>query len=420
MRYVTLAQASSDEHFVQCLSGPNIGQWTCKLCSGRMFKDKLKHSKLRTHMNRVRLALERVLVAQPPAPPPGLGSSDFASTGIFAAEDHVPPAITTPPDQNNMELFTDGAEGLAESSDELESLYDPFNPDGFDSPQPRESREDSVDLEHFLDDSSDGESDSLPTLDPPAAATDKWLPWYPLRKAEHAAALMMLGTGRNLMSTAEYNRVRSILRRVLKVDLPDLGHIKKIRSDLKARLGLRVLERISPLGNPCFTLSVCDIISQELSNPEVGPHLEFFPEKDERVTVDRYSQSKKWREDLPPSLRVPMVVVHGEHFFIYEPTQLEDSRVVVPVFFYKDELSIRAKCLEVVTGGQGSHDFFIAAEPKFGSDLFLDVNVQTFATSFPQIEMWNGQKWFDLPNTRLLLLITMQSNRAFGTRSASC
>ncbi|KAH9824991.1 hypothetical protein DFH28DRAFT_878023 [Melampsora americana] len=402
MRFVTLAQASSDEHFVQCTSGPNIGQWTCKLCTGRMFKDKIKHSKLRTHMNRVRLVLDRVSVAQPPAPPPGLGSSyvpAVASTGIIPAEEDVPVAISNSPDPNNMDCFSDG---MSESSDELESLYDPFNPNGVDSPQRRQSRDDSLDLDNFLDNSSNADSDSLPTLDPPVAATDKWLPWYPLRKAEHAAALLMLGTGRNLMSTAEYNRIRSILRRVLKVDLPDLGHIKKIRSDLKARLGLRVLERISPLGNPCFTLSVCDIISQELSNPEVGPHLEFFPEKDRGVTVDRYSQCKKWREDLPPPLRVPMVVSHGEHFYVYEPTQLEDSRVVVPVFFYKDELSIHAKCLEVVAGGPGSDSFFIAAEPKFESDQFLDVNVQNFATSFPQIEMWNGQKWFDSPNTRLL------------------
>lgn len=399
MRIVTSAQASSDEHFVQRTSGPDIGQWICRLCTGRTFKDKIKHSKLRTHIDRVRVELERVSVAQPATAPPGLGSISLASSGsMFPQEEHVPAEIQNSQDQNDMDLFGDG-----ESSDEMESLYDPFNnPDDFQFCPLPGSRENSLDLADFLDNDSDPEIDSQPMPEPAVAATDKWLPWYPLRKAEHAAALLMLGTGRNLMSTAEYNRLRSILRRVLKVDLPDLGHIKNIRSDLKARLGLRVLERISPHGNPCFTLSVCDIISQELSNPEVAPHIEFFPEKDEGVTVDRFSQSKKWREELPPSLRVPMVVVEGEHFYIYEPTQLEDSRVVVPVFFYKDELSIRAKCLEVLTGGQGSHDFLIPAEPKFDSDRLLDVNVQTFATSFLRIELWNGEKWCDSPNTRLL------------------
>ncbi|KAH9812459.1 hypothetical protein DFH28DRAFT_1129764 [Melampsora americana] len=89
MRIVTLAQASSDDHFVQCTSGPNIGQWTCL--------------------------------------------SNGASIAVFPAEEHVPPAITNSPDPNHMDFFPDG---MAESSDELESLYDPFDPNGFDSPQP--------------------------------------------------------------------------------------------------------------------------------------------------------------------------------------------------------------------------------------------------------------------------------------------
>ncbi|KAH9810402.1 hypothetical protein DFH28DRAFT_932887 [Melampsora americana] len=401
MRIVTLAQASSDEHFVQSTSGPHTGQWICKLCTGRHFKDKIRHSKLRTHIDRVRVQMARLSVAQPAAATPGLASSSLASSASMFPEEEIPaPAnMERSPDQNNMNLFGDE---MSETSDELESLYDPIDPNDFEVCNLQESREDSVDLDDFLDNSSDVENNPRPMLEPAVAATDTWLPWYPLRKAEHAAALLMLGTGRNLMSTAEYNRLRSILKRVLKVDLPDLSHIKNIRRDLKARLGLRVFERNSPLGNPCFTLSVCDIISQELSNPEVSPHMEFIPEKDVGVTVDRYSQSKKWREDLPQSIRAPMVVVDGQHFYIYEPAQLEDSRVVVPVFFYKDELNLRAKCLEVVPGCQGSHDFMIAEEPKFDSNIFLDVNVQSFAASFLQIELLNGRKWCETPNIQLL------------------
>ncbi|EGF97180.1 uncharacterized protein MELLADRAFT_87422 [Melampsora larici-populina 98AG31] len=230
-------------------------------------------------------------------------------------------------------------------SDDLESLYDPNQPPELDLPPSRRS---SIDLDQFLDDLSDSESTMVPHPEDEAiSATDTWLPWYPLQKTEHVAALLLLGTGRNLMSTAQYKCIRCILKKVLNVDLPDLGHIKHIRTELKERLGLTVLERISPHGNPCFTLSVKDIISQELSNPETGPHIEFIPEIDRGVTVDRYSQSKKWREDLSPNLRVPMVKVYGEHFYIYEPCQLEDSRVVVPIFFYKDNTIIRAKCLEV-------------------------------------------------------------------------
>lgn len=40
---------------------------------------------------------------------------------------------------------------------------------------------------------------------------------------QHLAALLLMGTGRNMISAAEYNRIRCILKLILEVDLPDLG-----------------------------------------------------------------------------------------------------------------------------------------------------------------------------------------------------
>ncbi|EGG02512.1 uncharacterized protein MELLADRAFT_91346 [Melampsora larici-populina 98AG31] len=333
-------------------------------------------------------------MSRPTVAPPGLRSRAKQATSVEHRQTPLSPTIPeeggVPGRFNNsgtgvppgiMDLFD---QDMDSSSDELESLYGPSHLNDVAFPDSRDGTEVSPEQDQ-------------------RAITNTWLPWYPLRKKEHAALLLMLGTSRDLMSTAEYTRIRCILKNVLQVDLPDLGHLKNIRKDLKARLGLRVLEQTSPLGNPCFTLSVTDIISQELSNPEVAPNIEFLPEDDKAVIVDRYSQSKKWREDLPPSLRVPMVDVDGEHFYIYEPAQLADSRVVIPVFFYKDELVVWAKCLEVVPNGPGgSHHFRVAREPKFDSATLLDVDVQTFACSFTRIELHNGMKWCNSSATQLL------------------
>ncbi|KAH9820292.1 hypothetical protein DFH28DRAFT_1218255 [Melampsora americana] len=387
---VSSTQACSDQYFVHCPTG----QWLCKLCSGRTFKDKSRHARLKTHIDRVRVELERVTASRSTPGPPGLGPRSLRNEA--AALDAMIPIDGTSSTEHeipNQHNDIDMSHVLDNESDELESLYDSSHRIELDF---SESGQSSIDLDQFLDDNSDhnhqesgtgstAERDSIGMI-------DSWLPWYPLRKKEHAAALLIMGTGRNLMSTAEYNRLRRILKMVINFHLPEIGHVKDIRRELKDRLGLRVLEKTSPLGNPCFTLSVTDIISQELSNPEVATHIEFFPETDKGVTVDRYSQSKKWREELPPSLRVPMVDVDGEHFFIYEPAQLANSRVVVPVFFYKNELGmVQAKCLEI--DSIGPHDYLMAAESKFNSPVFLDVNVQTFATSYPRIVLRNGQKW---------------------------
>ncbi|KAH9809499.1 hypothetical protein DFH28DRAFT_1133401 [Melampsora americana] len=429
LSFVSFDQANHDDHFLQVTSGANMGQWRCKLCTNRSFKDRPRHSKLLTHIDRVRLALQRTSASRTAVRTPGLqeqipNTNEEPISRIHPETPFQRPSSVTDP--NDPPIFDDD-EDMASISDEMASLYDPKNDTDLDIPQSAPS---SIDIEEFLaqpDDESATSSQSEED-EPNAPAIETWLPWYPLRKKEvcnsfrsesercitqmlivllllpdkHAAALMMMGTGRNLMSTAEYNRIRSIIKLVLKVDLPDLGHIKKIRTELKARLGLQILERTSPLGNPCFTISVCDVISQELGNPHVAPHIEFLPESDDGVTVDRYSQSKKWRECLSRDIRPQMVDIEGEHFYIYEPAQLEDSRVVVPVIFYKDDSTVRAKCLEVVPGSRGSHDFLISEEPVFDCETFLDIDVQTFATSFLRIKLGNGQDWCESQNTRLL------------------
>ncbi|EGG06943.1 uncharacterized protein MELLADRAFT_63029 [Melampsora larici-populina 98AG31] len=82
--FISLAQASSDEYFVQFTSGANMGHWMCKLCTSRTFKDKSKHCKLKTHIDRVRVELERRSMSPPAVAPPGLGSRASQSTSETA------------------------------------------------------------------------------------------------------------------------------------------------------------------------------------------------------------------------------------------------------------------------------------------------------------------------------------------------
>ncbi|KAH9815167.1 hypothetical protein DFH28DRAFT_1107682 [Melampsora americana] len=360
LSFVSFDQANHNDYFLQVTSGPTMGQWRCKLCTARTFKDRARHSKLLTHIDRVRLALQRASASRTAVLTPGLQEQIAITDGDPSTinPEAASPRPSSASEPDNRPIFNKDDE-IASFSDEMASLYDPKNDMVIDI---QESQPSSVDIEEFLA-LLDDESATSPIEEDErmSSAVESWLPWYPLRKKEHAAALLMMGTGRNLMSTGEYNRIRSIMKLVLKVELPDLGHIKQIGTDLKRLLGLRILERMSPLGNPCFTISVCDVISQELGNPEVAPHIEFLPEKDEGVTVDRYSQSKKWHDS-----------------------------------------SVRAKCLEVVPGCQGTHDFLISEEPAFDCKTFLDIDVQTFATSFLRIQLGNGQVWCDSPNTRLL------------------
>ncbi|EGG10193.1 uncharacterized protein MELLADRAFT_60699 [Melampsora larici-populina 98AG31] len=182
--------------------------------------------KLSTHINRVRFDIESSSGAQNAIPTPGLAGRPTAPMSPVIPDDVAidptddssgPRGVPTAHIDVLAEEFDDD---MATISDELESLYDP-NDRPIDLPPSRQS---SVDLDKFLDDPSDEESLTSRYAEEEAiSAIDTWLPWYPLRKKEHVAALLLLGNGRNLLSTAQYKRIRCILKKVLNVDLPDLG-----------------------------------------------------------------------------------------------------------------------------------------------------------------------------------------------------
>ncbi|OAV89083.1 hypothetical protein PTTG_28819 [Puccinia triticina 1-1 BBBD Race 1] len=101
----------------------------------------------------------------------------------------------------------------------------------------------------------------------------------------------------------------------------------------------------SPLGTPCFSLSLKGILSQDLANPLVSKHLDYYPEMTDGPHF-KFSQSKKWLEDLAPQHRAQMCDVDGEHYYIFEPVELESTEIVIPVFFYTLNSKLYAKCIK--------------------------------------------------------------------------
>lgn len=143
---------------------------------------------------------------------------------------------------------------------------------------------------------------------------------------------------------------------------------------------------------------------QELANPLVSSAMVFVPETDRGVAVNRLAQSQKWREGFSRELRVPMVRVRNQHFYVYEPAQLEDKRVVLPVFFYQKSSVVHAKCLQVTLEPSSlfNHNIMmVQEEPQFDSSHFIDVDVEEFSVSFVEMVLGDGRKWVNCPHVVL-------------------
>lgn len=124
-----------------------------------------------------------------------------------------------------------------------------------------------------------------------------------------------------------------------------------------------------------------------------------LPETDIGVPVNRFSQSRKWRECLPKDLRVQMVQLGSSHFYIYEPVQLDSKKVVVPIFFYLDKGIVMSKCLKLqmkTTGNPVPFQMLIAEEEEFSSNIYITVEVSKFMNTFSQIRLSDGKMLADV------------------------
>ncbi|KAH9812511.1 hypothetical protein DFH28DRAFT_1129815 [Melampsora americana] len=244
--------------------------------------------------------------------------------------------------------------------------------------------------EGFEDDWGDEDIDEdAIAADLAGAKAQDSLDWYPFKKKEHVLALLMIGNTRSILSRAQYQRIRAILRIIFHVKLPEWGVLRAVSTRMKERVGMSLSERKSPWGTPLFGLNIQTIISNELANPMVSPHLVFVPELSEGP-INRLAQCRKWREEYSPELRVQMIVSNQKHFYIYEPVQLWTKQLVVPIFFYQQNNSLKAKCLPALiepdANSPAKYKIIIQNEPPFDSDELLTLDCNSFWKTFGEVE----------------------------------
>lgn len=104
-----------------------------------------------------------------------------------------------------------------------------------------------------------------------------------------------------------------------------------------------------------------------------------------------------------------MIDLKGKHFYLFEPVQLVDSKLVVPMHFYQNKAVVRAKCLPLtISSVQRSENsptslkLSIPMEPPFDSSDFMDLEVNVFAIPGTEIEFEDGTKLLEAGGWELL------------------
>ncbi|KAG1806360.1 uncharacterized protein HD556DRAFT_1428515 [Suillus plorans] len=134
------------------------------------------------------------------------------------------------------------------------------------------------------------------------------------------------------------------------VDVPSVKSVKLIKDTIQRLCGIRSIPYEGALGHRYYVNSLPDIIQQEMMNPRVRPLLHFYPE-DTGVELNEARQAKCWLEELDPELLTPVVRLHNQDFFVFEPALLLSGQACIPFqwFICGGKMCTKAWSLQPVT-----------------------------------------------------------------------
>lgn len=139
------------------------------------------------------------------------------------------------------------------------------------------------------------------------------------------------------------------------------------------------------------------MIPQEMSNPNVRPHLHFLPEDSGKQRCQAW-QGKHWSRHMDPELLTPMVREHAQDFYIFEPALVNmgssETRVVMPHRWFTrgDAIWARTWTMDTVFSRPG----WVVLEHQE-----VDIPLSDFVLSFPELVRTHQMR--GLPDPRSIL-----------------
>ncbi|KAG6808221.1 hypothetical protein H0H92_004980 [Tricholoma furcatifolium] len=115
----------------------------------------------------------------------------------------------------------------------------------------------------------------------------------------------------------------------LKGDLPSDRVMRGIDASLQDICGIQSMRYQGAFGHPYYVNDLAAIIAQEMANPNIRPHLHFYPEDAGRILSEAW-QASRWRTEVDPSLLTPMFRIHNQDFYVDEISLLQGHRACMP------------------------------------------------------------------------------------------
>ncbi|EHS63419.1 uncharacterized protein PGTG_21552 [Puccinia graminis f. sp. tritici CRL 75-36-700-3] len=153
--------------------------------------------------------------------------------------------------------LTEERAGVPEEYDRMDWLYDEMDAECMDGPG-----------EHPNDDDEDDEANSTNDNE-----------WYPFKNKMELVGSLLIGYTRHILSRDVFDEIRVIFRILCQIKIPAWSTIRRAQERIRKHLEMEVQFSNSVWGTPCASVGIKKILKNELANPLVAPHLEFYPQE---------------------------------------------------------------------------------------------------------------------------------------------
>ncbi|KAJ7634017.1 hypothetical protein B0H17DRAFT_1164135 [Mycena rosella] len=181
-------------------------------------------------------------------------------------------------------------------------------------------------------------------------------------------------------------------------DVPSVKSMQELNARLQKLCGIQSMSYDGALGHKYYVNSLAQIIAQEMSNPKVRPHLEFYPE-DSGSLLEEARQGKRWLEEIPSDQITPMARIGTQDYFIHEPAMLTDGTFRMPFRWFLRGKTLFAKCwdLDVVNTETGRAWRVVQRESEVAQEGFMK-NLPELRADFRRYNVPDPTKIKDVQN----------------------
>ncbi|KAJ3808735.1 hypothetical protein F5876DRAFT_16171, partial [Lentinula aff. lateritia] len=126
-------------------------------------------------------------------------------------------------------------------------------------------------------------------------------------------------------------------------DATSVKSMKALDSKLQKLYGIQTIKYKGAMGHTYYVNSLANIIAQEMANPQVWPHLSFYPEE-KFNNLSEARQFSQWLYEVPDEQVGPMLCIGMMDYYTFEPVMLTTGDICMPHHWYMHRGRYYAQC----------------------------------------------------------------------------